>query len=262
MLIVGAWFVALWFAESLVPFYGEFEGRSGERLRHDARNLGLALINAALVVLLFGGSYAAAAAWTDNLGIGALRMVSWPSWAEALVAFVAFDSWMYAWHRANHRITFLWRFHRMHHSDKEMNATTGVRFHPGEIILSRITRLVVITLFGMDLWHLAVYESVFFAVVLFHHSNVRLPRALDHGLLALIVTPAMHRVHHSRWRPETDSNFGSVFPYWDLLFNSFRLRADAASIHLGLDELDGDEWQRFSGMLRIPFASVTRSDAR
>jgi sterol desaturase/sphingolipid hydroxylase (fatty acid hydroxylase superfamily) len=98
------------------------------------------------------------------------------------------------------------------------------------------------------------------AVVLFHHSNVRLPRRLDRGLIAMVVTPAMHRVHHSRWQPETDSNYGSVFPYWDLLFGSFRLRDDARTIQLGLDELDSREWQAFSGMLRTPFTRIPRRE--
>lgn len=109
-----------------------------------------------------------------------------------------------------------------------MDVTTGLRFHPGEIVLSAIPLAVVIALLGAPLWYFATYETVLQAVVLFHHANVRLPRRPDRGLIAVIVTPAMHRVHHSRWRPETDSNYGSVFPHWDLLFGSFRLRDEPA----------------------------------
>jgi sterol desaturase/sphingolipid hydroxylase (fatty acid hydroxylase superfamily) len=140
----------------------------------------------------------------------------------------------------------------MHHSDRQLDATTSIRFHPGEIFLSGIARLAVIPLLGMELWQLLLYEAVLLPVILFHHSNMRLPLWLDHGLLALIVTPAMHRVHHSRWKQETDSNYGSVFPYWDRLLGSFRLRQDARAIQLGLDEFQEPEWHSIKGMLKTP----------
>lgn len=166
---------------------------------------------------------------------------------------------MYLWHRGNHTIPFLWRFHRMHHSERQLDATSAARFHPGEIFLSGIARLAVVPLLGMTLPQLIVYETALFPIIVLHHSNVRLPRWLDRGLLALIVTPAMHRVHHSRWRPETDSNFGSVFPHWDRLFRSFRLRADARTVALGLDEFAEPRWQTVSGMLTTPLEPRGRS---
>jgi rhodanese-related sulfurtransferase len=184
--------------------------------------------------------------------------VQGPSWIEGAVAFILFDLWMYLWHRANHTNPLLWRFHRMHHSELQLDATSAVRFHPGEIFLSGIARIVVVPLFGMTMAQLIVYESALFPIIVLHHSNVRLPRWLDHGLLALFVTPAMHRVHHSRWRPETDSNYGSVFPYWDRLFRSFRLRADAREVELGLDEFAEPRWQTMTGLLATPFESRPR----
>jgi sterol desaturase/sphingolipid hydroxylase (fatty acid hydroxylase superfamily) len=177
-----------------------------------------------------------------------------PSWIEGALALLLLDFWMYLWHRANHVIHFLWRFHRTHHSEPDMDVSTGIRFHPGEILLSGIVRLAVIPILGIQLWHLALYESILYPVVMLHHSNVRLPRWLDYGLLAVVVTPAMHRVHHSRWRPETDSNYGSVLPYWDRLFRTFRLREDARAVELGLDEFDGPEWQSLVGFAKTPLA--------
>lgn len=245
---------ALWLMETWLPFYAEFrEGRS-QRLRHAARNLTLGLANALLLALAFGALLGSAATLAEKNHFGLLHCVAWPSWAEMLLGFVLLDLWMYVWHLANHKIPFFWRFHRMHHSDPEMDVTTGVRFHTGEVVFSATARLAVLPLLGMSLGQVAIYEAVFLPVVLFQHSNVRLPRWLDYGLLALIVTPAMHRVHHSRWQPETDSNYGSVFPYWDLFFRSFRLR-DAGEIRLGLDGLDTPEWQTLFGMLRTPLPS-------
>jgi sterol desaturase/sphingolipid hydroxylase (fatty acid hydroxylase superfamily) len=257
--IVGPVILALlWLGEGWIPFYDQFRGRFRDRLRHDGKNLALGLGNAALLALLFAVAFARIDARADRAGFGLLRLVTWPSWAGLLVAFVLIDLWMYLWHRANHAIPFLWRFHRMHHSDPAMDATTGVRFHTGEVVLSALARLAVVPLLGVSLRQLAVYEAVFLPIVLFHHSNVNLPRRLDHGLLALIVTPAMHRVHHSRWRPETDSNYGSVFPCWDRLFGTFRLRGDARTIHLGLDGLDTPEWQGLRGMLTTPLGPLTQ----
>jgi sterol desaturase/sphingolipid hydroxylase (fatty acid hydroxylase superfamily) len=253
-LVAAAVLALLWLGESWIPFYAHFKGRRVDRLRHDGRNLALGAFNGVAVALLFGGLLAAVETWSERTGFGLLRFVSWPLWLETAVAFLVFDAWMYVWHRANHELPFLWRFHRMHHSDSQMDATTGVRFHTGEVLLSGCLRLGVLALAGMALWQLVIYEAIMLPIVLLHHSNVRLPRWLDYGLLALIVTPAMHRVHHSRIRRETDSNYGSVFPWWDLLAGSFRLRADARTVRLGLDELDDPRWQRLSGMLITPLA--------
>jgi sterol desaturase/sphingolipid hydroxylase (fatty acid hydroxylase superfamily) len=255
-IIAGVALVVLWTAEGFAPFYPHFGSGFGTRLRHDARNLGLGMANALLLALLFGAAFMALEVWADDRGFGLLRATAWPGWLELLLVLLLFDLWMYAWHRANHRIPFLWRFHRMHHSDPEMDVSTGLRFHPGEMLLSALARMAVLPLLGMSLWHLVVYEALLLPVILFHHSNVRLPRWLDYGLLALVVTPAMHRVHHSRWQPETDSNYGSILPWWDRIFRSFRLREDAGTIALGLEGLDGAEWQSLSGMLKTPVARV------
>lgn len=251
-ILAALFLVLLWTGEGLAPFYPEFRGGLRDRLRHDARNLALGAVNALLLAVFFGGVFVAQEVWADRSDVGLLRLAELPGWADLLVAIVLFDLWMYAWHRANHRIPLLWRFHRMHHSDPEMDVSTGLRFHPGEQVLSALARLAVVPLLGMSLWHLAIYEAVLLPVILFHHSNLRIPRWLDHGLLALVVTPAMHRVHHSRFQPETDSNYGSILPWWDLLFRSFRLRTDARTIELGLDEFDEPEWQTIGGLLKTP----------
>ncbi len=250
----GIALAALWAAEGLFPFWETSFRTTGERLRHDARNLALGLFNAAVILVLSSAILTFAVSWAETGGIGFLHMFSLAPWLETLLACVVFDFWMYLWHRANHSIPFLWRFHRMHHSDPAMDVTTGLRFHIGEIFLSSIARLAVVPLLGMTLGQVVLYEAVFLPIVLFHHSNVRLPRWLDHGLLALIVTPAMHRVHHSRFRPETDSNYGSVLPWWDLLARTFRLRQDARTIRPGLDGFDAREWQTIPGMMKTPLA--------
>jgi sterol desaturase/sphingolipid hydroxylase (fatty acid hydroxylase superfamily) len=165
---------------------------------------------------------------------------------------------MYWWHRLNHRIPFLWRFHRMHHSDPRMDVTTANRFHIGEIALSSILRLPVIALLGLQLWELALYELAMFSVVQLHHANVALPGWLDRALRWIIVTPFMHKVHHSRWRPETDSNYSSLFSFWDRLFRTFRLRDDPRTLRLGLDEFDSPKDHTLVGLLATPIRRVER----
>jgi len=261
-IVAAAFLVLLWTAEGFLPFFPEFPGRIRDRVRHDLRNLTLGVGNALLVALLFGGLFVVQESWAEAAGFGLLRVLDVPIWLQLVAAVLLFDLWMYAWHRANHRIPFLWRFHRMHHSDPALDASTGLRFHPGELVLSSIARLAILPLLGMSLWHLAIYEAILLPVILFHHSNVRFPRWVDLGLLAMVVTPAMHRVHHSRWQPETDSNYGSILPWWDRLFGSFRLRRDPSTIELGLDELSDGKWQSISGLLRTPLAETgtERSD--
>jgi sterol desaturase/sphingolipid hydroxylase (fatty acid hydroxylase superfamily) len=161
---------------------------------------------------------------------------------------------MYVWHVLNHKISFLWRFHAVHHADKEVDASTALRFHTGEIVFSTLARLVVLPLLGMTLPQLFLYEAILLPVILFHHSNVRVPYRLDTALRWLIPTPWMHWVHHSRWRPETDSNYGSVLSIWDRIFGTLRLRDDPWRLNLGLEEdQEESEWRTLLGMLVRPF---------
>jgi sterol desaturase/sphingolipid hydroxylase (fatty acid hydroxylase superfamily) len=243
--------VVLWLLEGWWPFYADRKGR----LRHAALNLSLALINTVVLSVVFAGLTAAALAWTERAGFGFLRWVPAPVWLKMLAALVLIDAWMYAWHRANHRFPLLWRFHRVHHSDPDVDVTTAARFHVGEIVLSSLLRLAVFPLLGVALWQALLYEVILLPVIQFHHSNVALPERCDRMLRWLIVTPNMHRIHHSRWRPETDSNYSSIFSFWDRLARTFRQVRDTHDLRLGLDEWDSEEWQSVSRLLSTPFAA-------
>lgn len=223
----------------------------GRRLRHGARNLGLAAasavvgaLTAPLLVLATDLSAASGIGLCHGLGLG---------WAGcALLTFVLFDLWMYAWHRLNHELPLLWRLHRVHHTDPAMDSTTALRFHPGEILLSALANCLVLLALGMSLGMLVLYKSLMVLVILFHHSNIDVPGWLDARLRAIIVPPSMHRVHHSDVPAETNSNYGTVFSFWDRLFGSFRLRADPAQIRFGIGAYAGDDWQRPLRLLRLP----------
>lgn len=206
------------------------------RLRHAARNLTLGLLNAVAIALLASPFITQVAGWVEESRFGLLNLLNLPPALGAATSILLFDAWMYLWHRANHELGFLWRFHRAHHSDPEMDATTAVRFHIGEILISSALRLAVIPLLGITIHQLLVYEMLLLPVILFHHSNVLFPERLDRWMRLVIVTPAIHRLHHSRLRLETDSNYSSIFPFWDRIAGTFRLRRDGQQVNFGLDD--------------------------
>ena len=229
-----------------------FEGRR-DRVRHGARNIALGAGNAVVAAVIFAAATLLVTEAARVRGFGLLHLLELPAAGRIALAVVIFDAWQYAWHRLNHRIPLLWRFHQVHHSDAELDATSGLRFHTGEIVLSSLARLCVLPLLGLTVAELLVYEAILLPIILFHHSNVRLPGGVDRRLRWLIVTPWMHWVHHSAHRPETDSNYSSIFSLWDRVFGSFRLRAEPRDIRLGLEKLDRWEWVTLRGMLTMPF---------
>jgi sterol desaturase/sphingolipid hydroxylase (fatty acid hydroxylase superfamily) len=245
--------------ESLVPFLTYFAGSTGERVRHGLKNLVLGVINSLLTGFGFAALWWTTAQWAQAHEFGLLNWIPMPGWARLAGAFLLFDAWMYWWHRLNHRVHFLWRFHRTHHSDPKMDVTTANRFHIGEIALSSVLRVPVIALFGLQLWELALYELAMFTVVQLHHANIALPAWLDRALRVILVTPFMHKVHHSRWQPETDSNYSSLFSFWDRLFRSYRLRDDPRTLRFGLDEFNRPEDHTLRGLLATPLKQVQRA---
>jgi sterol desaturase/sphingolipid hydroxylase (fatty acid hydroxylase superfamily) len=247
-IIVAVTLAVLWAVESVAPM---FTGRQ-RRLSHIATNLALAGLNA-LIGLGFAFAILGVTEWARAHSFGLLNLVPLPGWLHWLGAIVLFDCWQYWWHRFNHRVPFLWRFHAVHHADAEMDASSGVRFHTGEIVLSFLVRLAVLPLLGVTLPELLLYETLSLPVILFHHSNLRISEGADRWLRWLIVTPRMHYVHHSRWQPETDSNYTSLLSVWDRLFGSFRLRDKPSEISLGLDDYEEREWRRLPGLLAAPF---------
>jgi len=249
-------FLLTW--ETAAPFFPLFPNTCAERARHGARNLFLGLVNAGITSITIVALWAWTARWVASHGFGVLNLLALAPWTRMLFAIILFDLWMYWWHRANHRLSFFWRFHRTHHSDPKMDVTTAHRFHFGEIFFSSILRVPIILLLGLRLRELVLYETLMFAVVQLHHANVALPGNLDRFLRWFIVTPCIHKVHHSRFQPETDSNYSSLFSWWDRLFRTFKLRADPATISYGLAEFDIPARQTLGGLLKTPLDKTLR----
>lgn len=250
--VPAAVFLLILILESAAPFF-HFEV---SRLKHGIRNISIFFLNTLLLYLLFSVGAASLLTHFNESHQGLLNFLQLDGFARLATALILFDFWMYIWHRMTHEIPFIWRFHRMHHSDPAMDITTATRFHIGELIISSCLRIGVMILLGMGMMELLIYETLMMPAIYFHHSNYALPAPVDRILRLIIVTPRMHWVHHSRIRRETDSNYGTVFSFWDRLAGTFRLRKDPENIVYGVDGLEGEKFQTMSGMLKTPFVTI------
>jgi sterol desaturase/sphingolipid hydroxylase (fatty acid hydroxylase superfamily) len=208
--------MALW--EALAPKRVQEIGR----LRRWPNNLGLVVLDTFIVRLLFPLAAVGMAFLAASKGWGLLNIVPLPGWLAIPAAVLLLDLTIYGQHVTFHAVPVLWRLHRMHHADLEFDVTTGLRFHPGEILLSMAIKLAAVAVIGAPPLAVLIFEILLNATSLFNHGNVRLPRGLDRILRLIVVTPDMHRVHHSIDRSETDSNFGFNVPWWDRLFGTYR----------------------------------------
>jgi sterol desaturase/sphingolipid hydroxylase (fatty acid hydroxylase superfamily) len=223
-------------------------------------NLSLVAIDTVFVRLVVPLGAAAAALWAARNGIGLLAQLTWPGWVEAVLAFLALDCLIYWQHRLFHRIPLFWRLHRMHHSDLEFDATTGVRFHPVEIAVSMLIKIGAVIALGAPAIAVILFEVALNATSLFNHTNLRLPPALDRVLRRVIVTPDMHRVHHSTHRREHDSNYGFNLSWWDHVFRSYtdQPAEGHTTMRIGLPAFRDDAEQRLWPLLVQPVRPLGR----
>ncbi|MEP6609985.1 MAG: sterol desaturase family protein [Burkholderiaceae bacterium] len=184
---------------------------------------------------------------------GLLSWLGLPAAIEFVAGFLLLDLSFYYWHRANHTIGFLWRFHSVHHTDPDLDVSTAYRFHFGEIALSAGFRVAQIAAIGVSPLTFAIYELVFHANTLFQHSNIGLPIAAERRLQRLLVTPRMHGIHHSEVQRENSSNFSVVFPWWDRLHATLRLNIPQSLIVIGLPAYLTDADNSIATALAMPF---------
>lgn len=209
------------------------------------RNGGFWLINAALSPLVVVPLTALAA----GAGPG-LRPAWWGGWPGLVADLLLLDGLIYWWHRANHEIPILWRFHAVHHLDRFLDSTTALRFHFGEVLLSALARAAVIVLIGFPLASVLAFETLLLAATIFHHSNVRLPPRLEAALARLVVTPSIHWVHHHARQTDTDANYATVLSLWDRVFGSVSPTRRAPDMPIGIE---GRGERRFLDLVLEPF---------
>jgi sterol desaturase/sphingolipid hydroxylase (fatty acid hydroxylase superfamily) len=214
-------------------------------LRRISRNLSLAGINAVLSWLIVVPVSAFAATWALDW------RPSWLSgWPGLIVDLLLLDCWIYWWHRLNHELPVLWRFHQVHHLDEFLDASSALRFHFGEVLLSSIVRAGVILLAAIPLSSVVLFETLLALVTMFHHSNLRLPSSLERTLSFFIVTPSIHWIHHHALRADTDSNYSALLSVWDRLFSSRSRTARVPELKIGVE---GRSDESLAGLAVRPF---------
>ena len=223
-----------------------------------ASNLGLVVLNAVLARWIVPVTALGASLIAESRGWGLLHIVDWPLWLEFVLAILAFDLAIYLQHVLFHAVPALWRIHLVHHADLDFDVTTGLRFHTLEIVLSAFIKLAMVVVLGPAPVAVVVFEVLLNATSMFNHSNVRMPEWLDRVLRWIVVTPDMHRVHHSVIQRETNSNFGFNLPWWDFLLGTYRPQPSEGheQMTIGVSHLR-DELQvdRLPRLLLIPFQS-------
>jgi sterol desaturase/sphingolipid hydroxylase (fatty acid hydroxylase superfamily) len=220
-----------------------------------ASNLGIVVINTVLLRLLFPVAAVGLALRAEAGGFGLFNLLHLPEWLEIALGVALLDLAIYLQHVLFHAAPALWRLHMMHHADLDYDVTTGARFHPIEIILSMGIKLGVVAALGPAAVAVVIFEVLLNATAMFNHGNVRLPLALDRVLRWVVVTPDMHRVHHSRLAPETNSNFGFNLPWWDRLFGTYRPQPAEGheGMTIGLDQFEDPKDNVLHRMLALPF---------
>ena len=223
-------------------------------------NIGIVIVDTLLVRLMFPITVIALAVAAEARGWGLLNVYKLPGWAAIVLGFLLLDFAIYLQHVLFHAVPALWRVHRMHHADLEFDVTTGIRFHPIEILLSMPIKMGVVAAAGTPTVAVLMFELLLNATTMFNHGNVELPRYIDRALRWIVVTPEMHRVHHSIKACEANSNFGFNLPWWDRLFGTYRDQPEAGHIGMtiGIDHFRDAVELRLDRLLTQPF----RDDAR
>jgi sterol desaturase/sphingolipid hydroxylase (fatty acid hydroxylase superfamily) len=238
------WLAAVFAAERLAPA-APFPIKA---VRPGVRLLGngvLWMINAGLSVAVV----VPVTAWATGAALN-WRPLWWSGWGGLAVDLLILDGLIYWWHRANHVVPFLWRFHSVHHLDRTLDSTTALRFHFGEVTLSAAARAVVVLALAIPLASVLVFETLLLLATIFHHSNLRLPPWLERTLSRAVVTPSIHWVHHHRLRRDTDSNYSTVLSLWDPLFRSRSKTRRTPDLEIGVE---GREEEPVLGLIAAPF---------
>ncbi len=228
---------------------------SAAAIRRLGRNLGLFLLTSLTSLLIVVP--------VTSFGVGhavGLRPEFWQGGLGLVLDVLVLDCWIYWWHRANHEIPFLWRFHRVHHLDEVLDSSSALRFHFGEVALSAIARLPIVVMFSVPLANVAIFEGLILCSAIFHHSTLYLPKGFEAILARVVVTPSIHWVHHHRERHDTNSNYGTIFSFWDPVFRSRSATRRWRQMPIGI-EGDGPD-QRLPALLSAPFRLQPRRNWR
>lgn len=250
ILTVGA-FAALYVFEKKRPLRGQIQQKEKSTLR----NLAIASTAGAAINFLEKPVAAKLTKFVEEKNFGILKIFKLPKALETALAVILLDYTLYLWHVLTHRLPFLWRFHQVHHADLDLTASTAIRFHFGEMTISVIFRAGQILLIGVSPKALEIWQNLLILSVLFHHSNIDLPKKFEEKLEKIIVTPRLHGIHHSEKKEEMDSNWSSGLSVWDYLHGTFRNDVPQNEIRIGVSGFDSEQDVTLGKMLIEPFIS-------
>lgn len=246
-----AWVLGLLLWEWRRPLRRECQNKSVRV----ARNLSIAIISGIFLQLIEAPLVTWLCQRVQNGKLGLLNIVPLPKWFSAVASILLLDYTLYIWHVLNHKIPLLWRFHLVHHIDLDLDQSTALRFHFGEMLISILWRMMQIRVFGVDRFSLACWQIYLMFCVLFHHANVRLPLAFESALNRFIVTPRMHGLHHSVVQSETDSNWSSGLTIWDKIHGTFVPFDPPRQVTIGVPAYRNNTETRLLKMLSLPFGT-------
>jgi sterol desaturase/sphingolipid hydroxylase (fatty acid hydroxylase superfamily) len=249
-LAVGAFGALVWL-ERRRPLRRAVESK----LKRDGRNLAVAGVAAATLRLAERPVVERLTALVERRKVGLLKQVGLPRQLEVALAVVLLDYTLYVWHVLTHRIPLLWRFHLVHHADLDLDASTALRFHFGELVISVAWRAAQVLLIGVSPQSLSTWQNLLFVSILFHHSNVRLPVEVERRLNLFVVTPRMHGIHHSTVRGEREANWSSGLTLWDRLHGTLRLNVPQSQIEIGVPAYRWPEELGLFEILKLPFGA-------
>ncbi len=250
-LIIVITLVLFMILESLFPL----RSRRENNLKRFLTNVFTSIIALPFTRLLIYPGVIFLSAFVAKSNWGLLNILKLNGPINFIVGFVLLDYIIYWWHYANHKVFFFWRFHQVHHADKDMDASTALRFHFGELFLSGLVRICLILILGFNLETLLTFDLCVTVIAIFHHSNLKLPLWFEGHLNKIIVTPLFHQNHHSYFQHETDSNYSTIFSFWDRIHKSHTKKIPSEKVTIGLPFFEGEKIN-FLGLMKMPFLKL------
>ncbi len=258
MILMGG-IVLFWIAEGILPLFTF----GYKKIRHAGLNLFFTLTTAIIGFGLAGVLLLTASFVTTN-EFGLLYLIELPLWAQVIVGILLLDLiGAYFIHWTEHKVTWMWKFHLVHHSDMTVDVTTGLRHHPGETVFRIAFTIMAVLIVGAPIGIVMLYQSLSVLFAHLTHANINMPRSIDKVLSFVFITPNMHKVHHHYTQPLTDTNFGNIFSIWDRIFGTFASVEDISTLKYGIDtHMDEEENNRLGNLLKIPFQPYRTPDGQ
>jgi sterol desaturase/sphingolipid hydroxylase (fatty acid hydroxylase superfamily) len=258
MILMGG-IVLFWIAEGILPLFTF----GYKKIRHAGLNLFFTLTTAIIGFGLAGVLLLTASFVTTN-EFGLLYLIELPLWAQVIVGILLLDLiGAYFIHWTEHKVTWMWKFHLVHHSDMTVDVTTGLRHHPGETVFRIAFTIMAVLIVGAPIGIVMLYQSLSVLFAHITHANINMPRSIDKVLSFVFITPNMHKVHHHYTQPLTDTNFGNIFSIWDRIFGTFASVEDISTLKYGIDtHMDEEENNRLGNLLKIPFQPYRTPDGQ